>query len=197
LADILISRLDGYPELGPILAAYRAALPDRPRLANRWPLPDRPHPALRYALTGHTDRVGACAISPDGATALTTSWDGTARVWDLSTGTARHTLTGHTGRVVACAISPDGATALTTSDDGTARVWDLGTGTAVAAVRVDGPLTTAAWPQGTIIYVGGHAGLYAFSFTDVAAPTTSTAVQQRSTAAAPPATDPNRPVPTP
>jgi WD40 repeat protein len=66
--------------------------------------------------------------SPDGARLLTTSWDGTARVWDAATGDLLLTLTGHTRAVSGGGWSPDGARLLTTSWDGTARVWDAATG---------------------------------------------------------------------
>ena len=81
-----------------------------------------PHPALIRTLTGHTNAVTAVAMTPDGARALTASRDGTARIWDLATGTALHTLTGHTAEVIAVAITPDGTRALTGSRDGTARM---------------------------------------------------------------------------
>ncbi|MFD6485132.1 hypothetical protein ACFWFT_08985, partial [Streptomyces bacillaris] len=64
--------------------------------------------------------------------AVTASYDKTAIVWDLETGTPRHTLTGHCGEVngVAGAVLPDGTpVAVTASYDKTAIVWDLETGT--------------------------------------------------------------------
>ena len=68
--------------------------------------------------------------------AITTSDDGTARVWDLATGQATATLTGHTGsvRAVATAIVDGRPVAITTSDDRTARVWDLATGQATVTL---------------------------------------------------------------
>jgi WD40 repeat protein len=61
-------------------------------------------------------------VSADGATIVTASGDGTARVWS-STGECRATLAGHTGWIRGCAVSADGATIVTASVDGTARVW--------------------------------------------------------------------------
>ncbi|MEU0071250.1 PQQ-binding-like beta-propeller repeat protein, partial [Streptomyces sp. NPDC006332] len=64
--------------------------------------------------------------------AVTASYDKTAIVWDLETGTPRHTLTGHSGEVngVTGAVLPDGTpVAVTASYDKTAIVWDLETGT--------------------------------------------------------------------
>lgn len=40
-------------------------------------------------LTGHTDRISACAVSPDDSFVATASHDGTLRVWDPDTGEQR------------------------------------------------------------------------------------------------------------
>ena len=80
------------------------------------------------SFTGHTGRVVGGVFSPDAARILTTSDDGTARVWDAATGETLYVLTGHTGAVVGGVFSPDAARILTTSRDGTARVWDAATG---------------------------------------------------------------------
>ena len=37
-------------------------------------------------LPGHTDRLTSVAYSPDGKFIATAAWDGTARIWDVSTG---------------------------------------------------------------------------------------------------------------
>ena len=76
-------------------------------------------------LTGHTDGVTALAVLPDGR-ALSGSWDGTLRLWDLASGESR-VLTGHTDGVTALAVLPDGR-ALSGSEDGTLRLWDLASG---------------------------------------------------------------------
>ena len=68
------------------------------------------------------------AFSPDGQTALTGSWDNTARLWDVKTGQPRGAALKHDGYVYAVAFSPDGQTALTGSGDKTARLWDVKTG---------------------------------------------------------------------
>jgi WD40 repeat protein len=65
-------------------------------------------------LKGHS-RVTAVAISPDGKTAVSGSWDKTLKLWDLSSGKALHTLEGHSRLGQAVAISPDGKTAVSGS----------------------------------------------------------------------------------
>ena len=74
--------------------------------------------------------------APDGRIAFTASFDQTARLWDLATGSARgHTLTGHDGPIMALAVSPVGPLAATASFDRTARLWD-----AVLGLPVGPPL---------------------------------------------------------
>ena len=74
-------------------------------------------------LAGHTGSVWAVAFSPDSTRVLTSSNEGTARLWDVATGKTVATLAGHTDRVTAVAFSPDGTRVLTGSDDNTARLW--------------------------------------------------------------------------
>ncbi|ONI88740.1 hypothetical protein ALI22I_17250 [Saccharothrix sp. ALI-22-I] len=83
---------------------------------------------LIHTLSGHTAPAGAVAVTPDGSRVITGSDDGTARVWDLTTGRELHTLTGHTTPVGAVAVTSDGFRAITGADDGTVRAWDLMTG---------------------------------------------------------------------
>jgi len=43
-------------------------------------------------LEGHTNWVGACAYSPDGARVVSASWDATLKIWDAKTGECTATL---------------------------------------------------------------------------------------------------------
>jgi WD40 repeat protein len=59
---------------------------------------------------------------------VSTSQDGTARVWDGRTGELSAALHGHDGPIRTASFSPDGLLLLTGSDDGTARLWTVHTG---------------------------------------------------------------------
>jgi len=101
-------------------------------------------------LSGHTDRVTAVAISPDGRLILTGSKDKTARLWASATGTQVAVLSGHTGPVNAVAFSPDGKLVVTGSDDLTARLWEAATGKSV--VTLAGEASAVAFsPDGQIV----------------------------------------------
>jgi WD40 repeat protein/energy-coupling factor transporter ATP-binding protein EcfA2 len=80
--------------------------------------------SLDVILQGHTSFVTSAAFSPDGSRIVTTSWDGTARVWSLE-GEELAVLEGHTDKVFSAAFSPDGSRILTASADEDARVWSL------------------------------------------------------------------------
>ena len=63
--------------------------------------------AERCNLSGHTDRVLACAFSGDGALIASVSFEGALIVWDARGGTRLATLQVD-GRLFDCAWFPDG-----------------------------------------------------------------------------------------
>ncbi len=79
-------------------------------------------------LRGHTAPLYGLAYSSDGRRLATASLDGTAKVWDATTGQMLLTLTGHAGPVSGVAFSPDATRVATASEDQTAKVWDAITG---------------------------------------------------------------------
>ena len=91
---------------------------------------------LQLTLRGQTDRVWSVAFSPNGDRIATASDDGTARVWDASTGKEllclpTNATRGHHGM----AFSPDGKQLATASDIRTAKVWDAVTGQELLTLR--------------------------------------------------------------
>jgi len=62
-------------------------------------------PKLRATLKGHTDAVVAVAFSPDGMTLASASYDGTLKLWDMTTGKERATLGEYKGCLGCVAFS--------------------------------------------------------------------------------------------
>jgi len=89
-------------------------------------------------LTGHTNPVNSVAVSPDGASMVSSSDDHSIRIWDIQTGKERlPPLQGHKGWVWSVAISPNGRLIASGSDDKTVRLWDTQTGVAVGQPMQD------------------------------------------------------------
>jgi WD40 repeat protein len=61
---------------------------------------------------------------------VTASSDGTAKIWDASTGILLHDLIGHEANfnVKWAEFSPDGSLVITASEDKTAKIWDAKNG---------------------------------------------------------------------
>ena len=78
-------------------------------------------------LSGHGGPVRSIAVSEDGATALTGSFDYSLMLWDLRSSRELHRMTGQDAAVGAVAfIGADRL--LSGSDDGTLALWDRATG---------------------------------------------------------------------
>jgi WD40 repeat protein len=75
----------------------------------------------------HSGDIFSVAFSPDSRRLLTTSQDGTVRVWDVATGNLLHTLVGHANRVLCALYSPDGLRIASGGGDNSVRLWDANT----------------------------------------------------------------------
>jgi cytochrome c len=75
-------------------------------------------------LEGHEAPIVGLALSPDGKSIASASWDGTVRLWPLDGGAPR-VLAGHRGNVNAVLFQPDG-TLVSAGYDGTIRFWREG-----------------------------------------------------------------------
>ncbi len=78
-------------------------------------------------ISAHSEGIASVAISPDGNTFLTGSYDKTAILWNKG-GEMLHVFEGHTTPVTAVQFSADGESCLTGSVDGTFLRWDTKTG---------------------------------------------------------------------
>ena len=78
----------------------------------------------RRALKGHSHFVSDVVISSDGQFALSGSWDGTLRLWELATGKTTRRFVGHSKDVLSVAFSTDNRQIVTGSRDKTIKLWN-------------------------------------------------------------------------
>lgn len=63
-------------------------------------------------------------ISSDGAYALSSSWDKSLRLWELSSGNTTRTFVGHTNDVLSVSFSADNRQIVSGSRDRTIKLWN-------------------------------------------------------------------------
>ena len=81
---------------------------------------------LREIPAAHEGRVTSVAISADGRTLVSGSWDKTVRCWDVESATRiGEPFRGHEHSVESVGISADGRTVVSGSLDKTVRCWDV------------------------------------------------------------------------
>ena len=78
----------------------------------------------RRSLRGHNHFVSDVVISSDGQFALSGSWDGTLRLWEIATGKCTKRFIGHTGDVLSVAFSADNRQIVSGSRDRTIKLWN-------------------------------------------------------------------------
>lgn len=114
-------------------------------------------------LQGHTAPVVSLAVSPDGATLASASWDNTARLWPLGGGTPR-VLEGHQQNVNGIAFTPNGRSVVTVGYDLTLRIWPLADGGSPTIMTLPTPLNSVVVaPDGGIITAGATGKVYFLS----------------------------------
>lgn len=107
-------------------------------------------------LEGHRDVIYCLAISPDGNTLATGSYDRDVILWDLRTGQLTKTLTGHNGAIFDVAFDPRGELVASASGDETVKVWSVATGERLDTMpQPEGEVYTVTFtPDGRHILAG-------------------------------------------
>jgi tetratricopeptide (TPR) repeat protein len=125
----------------------------------RFPLPT---PELRR-LAGHDRKqpVLGVAVWPDGRRALSASFDGSIRLWDLARGAELRWYDRFPGKGLGVALSPDGRRALIATNDHVAQLWDVETGRALRDLRgpAQGVTKACFLPDGRRALCGGSDGV--------------------------------------
>lgn len=118
-------------------------------LACRRRMPRRRYPQVPRQAPGKSVRTTSLKCWGKGAWAACTrraSADGTARLWDVSSGESLGEPMTHGGVVRCAAFSPDGKQVVTASDDFTARIWDAYSGKPVSEpMRHEGQVLSAVF----------------------------------------------------
>ncbi|TAU59259.1 TIR domain-containing protein [Rhizobium ruizarguesonis] len=146
-------------EFGLATAIALEAVPDKKRGISRPEVPAA-YAALSESFLGivpqlqimkHDGPVSSAAFSPDGMRIVTASADGTAQLWDATTGAPIGEAMKQGGWVDRTSFSPDGTRIVSTANDNTARLWDGATGAPIGTtMKHDGPIYSAAFsPDGT------------------------------------------------
>ena len=78
----------------------------------------------KRSLHGHSHIVSDCVISSDGAYALSSSWDKTLRLWELSSGQTTRRFVGHNNDVLSVSFSADNRQIVSGSRDRTIKLWN-------------------------------------------------------------------------
>jgi cytochrome c len=125
--------------------------------------PEQPLPAATFQ--GHTAPIVSLALSPDGATLASASWDRTIRLWSLAGGASR-VLEGHTQNVNGVAFASDGRALVSAGYDATIRIWPLnGNGEPFIATVPAALNAVGVAGDGEIVGAGADGKLYFVSMT--------------------------------
>lgn len=76
------------------------------------------------SLRGHNHFVSDIVVSYDGNYTLSSSWDGTLRLWEIATGKCTRRFIGHSKDVLSVAFSDDNRQVVSGSRDRTIKLWN-------------------------------------------------------------------------
>lgn len=111
-------------ELDDDIVVFRRAPATAPPFAESLLKTDAP-PGEIARLTGHTGLVKTVSFSADGRRAISGSWDGTVRLWDLDQGIEVGRLGASLGQVLSADGPTEGRLVAGCGSDGTIRIWDV------------------------------------------------------------------------
>ncbi|MCL2211012.1 MAG: caspase family protein [Treponema sp.] len=74
---------------------------------------------------GHTGGINKVALSPDGKTIASGSYEGTIKIWDIITGREIRTFYGHLNNINDLTFSSNGKQIISGSSDNTIKIWDV------------------------------------------------------------------------
>lgn len=128
LAAQALTRLDREYDLAMLLSMQANQVADTIEARNSLLIGLNRHPQIISFLHGHNDAVFRVAFSPDGKTLATASWDGTVKIWDVTTHQPLVELdTGPNNSVLDVAFSPDGTKLAAGISDNRIMLWDTDT----------------------------------------------------------------------
>jgi serine/threonine protein kinase len=156
-----ITLLSKMPEPAPAplpTPGVAVAPPPRPAGPIRLPAENVLPPGVKV-WKGHDAGVGCGAVTPDGKTLVSGSWDGTVKVWDVAANAERKTFPNLAPKLSAIAITPDGSTFATADNDEKVRLWETATGKSLVELRAPvGQIANQALafsPDGKMLAVAG------------------------------------------
>jgi len=146
-----------------VCVALVACFAARPSQAGAEDVVTQPVRTFVGHIAGYTRSITSVAFSSDGTRLLTGSWDRTAKLWDVATGSCIRTFIGHISSVMSVAFSPDGTRILTGSLDGMggiAKLWDVATGVCIRTYseHTDMVSSVAFSPDGACVLTGSDDG---------------------------------------
>jgi len=107
---------------------------------------------------GHRDALYAAAVSPDGTTLATASYDKEIQTWDIATGKPLAALLGHNDAVFNLAFHPQhGRLLASASGDRTVKLWDVASGQRLDTFSQPSKEqnSVAFSPDGKVVAAGG------------------------------------------
>ena len=82
-------------------------------------------PRPQLVISGHDGTIRALAYLLNGRRVVTSSYDGTVKIWNLENGEQEGTSMEHGCEVVSLAVTHDGTKIVSSDLDGSVKVWDV------------------------------------------------------------------------